>query len=177
MPTLKERLTLTPERSKQIFLYLLMFVGLTWLWTLAFFKFWPWTSEESWQEGYPLIAQCVREQASTPCTLIWHDLPAAKAEGKITSLELAQARGEMQEDNLWVTWSQQDGLTTLTLAAWFGEEGVRYQLQDGQPQILAHRLIDLRIARYAMLIALINVLIIAYFRLRAKKEEGLPTTF
>lgn len=177
MPTLKERLTLTPERFKQVFMFLLMLVGLTWLWTLAFFKFWPWSYEATWQEGYPLIAECVQAEQNKPCTLIWHDLPAAKAEGKITSLTLAQSRGEMQEDNLWVTWAQQDGVTTLTLAAWFGEEGVRYQVQDDQPQLLAHRLVDLRIARYAMLVALINALIIAYFRIRGRKSKTLPTTF
>ena len=165
------------EGMNKLFKLLMMFVGLMWLWTIALFKLWPWASEQQWQTGYPVLALCKQADTSKTCTLGYGELAQARAEQRIESLIPAAPRGEMQEEQLWVKWATQDSLYELTLSTWFAEEGVRYRLENGEPQLLAHRLVDISVFWYALPIALINVLLIVYIRRKTEAPQTIPTTF
>jgi hypothetical protein len=146
------------RKFSSIFAWLMGFVGLFWVWTVALMVAWPWQKLDTWLPEMRVLAVCANKEA---CSVPYGDLAAARASGKIVSLVPAEAVGEVQEPDAWLRWRKETGKAwewEVKRSSWHFEYAIRYRIEGDQPKLVEARAVDSAMLGYALPLALFTVL-------------------
>lgn len=148
----------------QIFIALMIFSALVGAWTVGFMMSWTWEKNADWKPEFRLVALCANKQA---CGLPYGELGEAKANGLITSLEMAEPAGEVEETNNWLNWKKVNGMYEVKASSWHFQTTVRYRLEDNKPIMVEYQEVDVtRAFYYGIAAALFSMLGLYLRRLR-----------
>jgi hypothetical protein len=142
---------------RSIFGWMMGFVAMTWVWSVALIMAWPWEKNVSWQPHFPLVATC---QDNTACSVPYGKLPDAKARGLYTALKPPEPFGDVQEVDAWLKWRMDPGKPwqfEVARSSWDFETTVRYKFDGETPILLEAKHYDVRILLYAIPLALLMV--------------------
>lgn len=150
-------------RFSAIFRAFMVFCVLVWLWGLGLYLFWPWQNGGNWLPEYPIVVTCADGSA---CALPIGELAAARAAGRVSSVQPPAAQGETAYEMLTVRWQQQGQALESRASAWNFQTTVRYRIDDGQPVLLEYQEINGRIFLFALGGALISLILLYLRKLR-----------
>lgn len=135
------------ERFSAIFRALMVYCVLVWLWGLGLFMFWPWQKGGQWLPDFPIVAVCADGSA---CALPYRELAAAKADGRVKSLQPAEATGETAYEMITLRWKLLPGGIESKVSAWNFQTTVRYRLDDDMPVLVEYQEIGGKVFLYAL---------------------------
>ena len=141
-----------------IFAWLMGFVGVFWVWTVALMVAWPWQKANDWTPEMRLFAICADK---LPCSIAHGDLAAARADGKILSLTPTEPVGEHLEGDAWLRWRKEDGKDwqwEVKRSSWHFEYAVRYRIEGDKPVVIEAREVGSQMLGYAIPLALFTIL-------------------
>ena len=151
------------ERFSRIFSAFMVFCILVWLWGLGLYLFWPWQNGGTWLPEYPIAVSCAD---GAVCALPIGQLAAARAEGRVTSVQPPSESGETAYQMLTVRWKQHhDGLESKA-SAWNFQTTVRYRIDNEQPVLLEYQEISAHLFLYALAGAFVSTILLYLRKLR-----------
>lgn len=161
-------MSLSGQRSilSHIFVALMIFCGLTWVWTVAIILAWPWEKAPEWKADMRLPAVCANGEM---CSINYADLSKALADKTITSLQPKEATGEIADEDAYLRWksgSDKPWQYEASLSSWHFETTVRYKLNGNTPELVGYRHYDGGVFFYALPAALFSLLGIYLRKLR-----------
>lgn len=145
------------DSFRRIFFYLMGFVALSWVWTVALILAWPAEKNAQWEPGLRLVAVCAN---GTACSVPHGELAQARAEGRIKSLTPPEPVGEVAEADAWLRWKTGEGQPwqyEVTRSSWNFETVVRYRFDGETPVLVGLRRYDLRLFLYSLPLALFSL--------------------
>lgn len=141
----------------RIFLAMMVFCGLVWVWTVVFILFWPWDKAGAWKPEFRLPAVCAQGEM---CGIAYGQLAEAKAQGKVTSLVLPEAQGEVMEEDNWLRWKTASGQPwqiESTSSSWHFQTTVRYRIVDEAPVLVEYQEVNGKAFYYGMGLAALTL--------------------
>lgn len=147
----------TANMFRTLFGWMMGFVALTWMWSVALIMGWPWDRNVPWEATFPLVATCQNNEA---CSVFHGKLAEAKEKGIYVALAPPEPFGEVQEADAWVKWRTEQGKPwqyEVSRSSWDFETTVRYKFEGETPVLLEVKRYDVRILLYAMPLALLMV--------------------
>ncbi len=124
-----------------VFTALMIFSLLVGACTAAFITSWPWEKQNpSWKPTFRLAAVCGEKKEA--CGIAYGELPAAKASGKVVSLEPSEPNGEVEEEMNWLKWQKESGYYEVKASSWHFQTVVRYKIEDNEPVLIAYQDVD-----------------------------------
>lgn len=150
----------------QIFTTLMIFSLAVGASTVAFIYSWPWEkANPEWKPNFRLIATCGDKKEA--CGISFGELDEAKAKGLISSLEMPEAAGELEETQNWLTWRKDNDVYEVKSSSWHFQSTVRYKIEKDTPVLVAVQDVDVGKAFiYGMGAAMVMVLGLNLRRLR-----------
>lgn len=138
----------------KIFMALMIFTGLCWVWTVAFILGWPWDKGVAWKPEYRVAAICANDAA---CSVPYGELAAARASGKVKSIDVPDV-GEAMEERNWIKWSKADGVIEAKASSWHFQTTVRYKVVEDQPVLVAVQDVGAKALYFGMAAALFSLI-------------------
>ena len=129
----------------QKFIALMIFSALVGAWTVAFIISWTWEKDPEWKPEFRLVATCADK---TPCGMAYGELAEARTNGLVTSLNMAEAAGDVEEKANWLKWQNQNGIYEVKASSWHFQTTIRYMVENEQPVLLAYQDVDVARAFY-----------------------------
>lgn len=154
------------ERFTGIFSAFMVYCILVWLWSLGLFMVWPWQKGGEWLPDYPLAAVCANDEI---CAIPYGELTAAKASGKVKTLELPEDAGETAIEMISVRWKRYGSGYESKASSWNFQTIVRYRLVDGAPVLDEYQEVNGKVFLYAMVGAAINLAFLFLRKWRRRK--------
>lgn len=142
---------------RSIFGWMMGFVAMTWVWSVALIMAWPWEKNPAWEPELRLVATCKDNGA---CGIPYGQLAEAKAQGEYSVLKPPEPYGEVQETDAWLKWRLDPGKPwqfEVTRSSWNFETTIRYRFDGETPVLLELKRYDIRILYYAIPLALVMV--------------------
>lgn len=142
---------------RSIFGWMMGFVFLVWVWTVALIMAWPWNKTSAWEPELRLVATCANGEG---CSVPYGDLAAAKAKGVYTSLTPPELIGEVAEPDGWLYWRTETGKPwqyEVKRSSWDFQVIVRYRFDGATPVLVEYNRFDGRVFTYAIPLALLMV--------------------
>jgi hypothetical protein len=139
---------------RTIFGWLMGYVGLVWICTVALMTGWPSERTSQWEPDFRLVATCADGEA---CSVAYRQLADAGAKGTYKSLAPPEPNGEVQESDAWLRWTTVAGKPwqyEVKRSSWNFENTVRYRLDGAVPVLVEVRRYDAKLFIYAMPLAL-----------------------
>ena len=158
----------SPTTFRTIFGWMMVFAAMTWLWTIALIFSWPWDKDVRWEPDMRLVAVCAGNEA---CSVSYGELAAAKAKGVYSSLEPAEAKGEVMEADAWLRWERETGKPwqyEVTRSSWDFESKIRYRFDGETPVLVAKRDVGSKPFLFALPLALFTVIGLFFRRFRKR---------
>lgn len=125
----------------QIFTSLMIFSLAVGASTVAFIYAWPWEkTTPAWKPTFRMVAVCGEKKEA--CGLAYGELADARAQGRVTALEPAEAAGEVEEENNWLKWKKEDGIYEVKASSWHFQTVVRYRIENDAPVLVAYQDVD-----------------------------------
>jgi len=145
------------ERFSAIFSAFMVFCVLVWLWGLGLFMLWPWQKGGQWLPEFPIVAVCASESGDQVCAVPYGELPAARAAGKVKTLQPPTPSGDTAYEMIALQWKPWSGGIEAKASAWNFQTTVRYRLQEEQPILVEYQEIGGKVFLYAIVGALISL--------------------
>jgi hypothetical protein len=148
---------LTANTFRSIFGWMMGFVAITWMWTVALIMAWPWEKNPKWEPEFRLVATCKDNEA---CSVPFGKLAEAKAQGVYSALTPPEPIGEVQEADAWLRWKTVTGKPwqyEVARSHWDFETTLRYRLDGETPVLVEVNRYDTRVLLYAIPLALMMV--------------------
>lgn len=145
------------ERFSPVFSALMVFCVLVWLWGLGLFMLWPWQKGGEWLPDYPIAVRCAGDQT---CAIPIGQLAAARATGKVSSLQPAEESGETAYEMITVQWKVLPGGMQVKASSWNFQTTVRYRLENEQPVLIEYQEIGGKLFLYALLGAAVSLILL-----------------
>lgn len=142
------------DRFTKIFSAFMAFCLLVWLWSFSLYMFWPWHQGGEWLPEFPIVAVCVDNPV---CTIPYGELAAAKAAGKLKSLQPQEPAGETTHAMLNLQWKPLPGGIEAKLSTWNFQTVVRYRIDEDKPVLVEYQHIDGKLFLYAIGGALVTL--------------------
>lgn len=142
---------------RSIFGWMMGFVAMTWVWTVALIMAWPWEKSATWEPDFRLVATCQNNEA---CSVPYAKLAEAKAQGRYSSLLPPEPVGEVQEADAWLRWqtfTDKSWQFEVGRSSWNFETTLRYRFDGETPVLVELKRYDVRILLYALPLALMMV--------------------
>lgn len=142
---------------RTIFGWMMGFVVMTWVWSVALIMAWPWEKATPWEADFRLVATCKDNEA---CSVPYGQLVEAKAAGIYSELKPPEPFGETQETDAWLRWRMDPDKPwqfEVGRSSWHFETVIRYRIDDGVPKLIEVKRYDVKILLYAMPLALMMV--------------------
>ena len=152
-----EMLVANANTFRSIFGWMMGFVAMTWVWSVALIMAWPWDKNIPWEPDFRLVATCKDNGA---CSVPYAKLAEAKSQGIYSVLKPPEPFGEVQEADAWLKWRMDAGKPwqlEVSRSSWDFETTVRYRFDNDTPVLLEVRRYDTRILLYAVPLALMMV--------------------
>lgn len=143
---------------RSIFAWLMGFVALSWVWTVALMIAWPAEKTSQWEADFRLVATCADGAA---CSVAYGDLAAARASGRHKVLAPPEPFGEVVETDAWLRWKTATGKPwqyEAMRSSWHFETTVRYRFDGETPVLVEVRRYDVGLFLYALPAALLTLL-------------------
>lgn len=148
---------------RQIFLAMMIFSFLVGVCSVVFMTTWPWEKQAPvWKPTFRIVATCA--VSKEPCGIAYGDLADAKAKGVYTTLEPAEATGEIEEAQNWLKWKKENGIYEVKASSWHFQTTVRYKVENDTPVLIAYQDVDVPRAFYYALGAGLFMLTGLYLR-------------
>lgn len=147
----------TADTFRSIFGWLMGFVAMTWVWTVALIMAWPWEKNVPWQPEFRLVATC---KDNVACSVPFGKLAEAKAQGVYSALMPPEPIGEVQEADAWLRWKTVTGKAwqyEVSRTNWDFESTVRYRFDGETPVLVEVNRYDVRVLLYAIPLGLMMV--------------------
>lgn len=145
---------------RSIFGWLMGFVALSWVWTVALMVAWPAEETSRWEPDFRLVAVCADGEA---CSVPYGELASALAQGKVKTLVPPEPVGEVAEADAWLRWKTATGKPwqhEVTRSSWHFETTVRYRFDGETPVLVEVRRYDVGLFIYAIPAALLSLIAI-----------------
>lgn len=151
----------------QVFTTLMIFSVAVGAATVAFIYSWPWEKNDpAWKPAFRLVAACGEPKEA--CGISYGELADAKAQGRVTALEPTEPVGEIEEENNWLKWSNNNGVYEVKASSWHFQTTVRYKVENGAPVLVAYQDVDVSKAfTYGMGAAIVLILGLNLRKLRS----------
>lgn len=147
----------TAHVFRSIFGWMMGFVAMTWVWTVAIIMAWPWEKSPKWEPEFRLVATCKDNEA---CSVPFGKLAEAKEQGVYSSLHPPEPAGEVQEPDAWLRWktfSDKPWQLEVGRSSWDFETTLRYRFDGETPVLVELKRYDVRVMLYALPLALMMV--------------------
>lgn len=145
----------------QIFIALMIFSALVGAWSVAFMISWPWDKTDVWKPEFRLVAACANNET---CGVAYKDLADAKAKGLYTSLTPSAPAGDVQEEQDWLQWKIENGITEVKASSWHFQTKIRYKVENDSPVLIEYQDVDVPRAFYYGVAAAVFSLLGIYLR-------------
>jgi len=147
----------TPTTFRRIFGWMMAFVGVTWMWTVALILAWPPEKTNVWEPHFRLVATCVDKEA---CGVAFSQLATERAKGKLTALVPPEPNGEIGEIESWLKWKTTAGTPwtyEVTSSSWNFQTTVKYRVEGDKPVLVEVQRFDKTLFFYAIGLALFTL--------------------
>jgi len=145
---------------RSLFGWMMGFVALVWVWTVALMVAWPNHETSVWAPGHRIAATCADGEA---CSAPVATPAEATAKGRYKSLLPPEPFGEVQEADAWLRWKTATGKPwqiEATRSSWHFQTTVRYRLDGDTPVLVEVGGYDLGLFFYALPLAVLSLLAI-----------------
>lgn len=145
------------DTFRRIFGWMMGFVAMTWVWTVALIMAWPWEKNPQWEPEFRLVATCAD---NTACSVPYAQLATAKAAGLYSALRPPEPAGEAEEQDAWLRWksaTDKPWQLEVSRSHWNFETTLRYRFDGETPVLVELKRYDVRILLYALPLALMMV--------------------
>lgn len=142
---------------RRIFAWLMGFVLLIWIWSVALMMAWPSEKTSKWEPDFRVVATCADKEA---CSVPYGELAAAKAKGTYTTLVPPEAVGEFDDKDAWLRWKTVTGKPwqyEVTRSSWHFQTTVKYRLEGETPVLSEVNRYDVKVLFYALPAALFTL--------------------
>lgn len=152
----------TATAFRSIFGWLMGYVALIWVWTVALMIAWPSDQTSKWEPDYRVLAVCADKE---PCSVPYGELAEARAKGRFTSLVPPEPVGEVVESDAWLRWKTVTGKPwqyEVTRSSWHFQTTVRYRLEGDTPVLSEVNHYDAKVMLYAFPLAFFTLVGLAF---------------
>jgi hypothetical protein len=158
----------SPETFRSLFSWMMGFVILVWVWTVALMVALPAEKTSKWEADYRIVAVCANKEH---CSVPYGKLAEERTKGSVSSLVPLEPTGEVQESDAWLSWKTETGQPWTYEAkrsSWHFEQKIRYRLEGETPVLVEVKSADFKLFLIAMPLALFTVLGLYFRNLRYK---------
>jgi len=151
----------TTNVFRSIFGWLMGFVALVWVWTVALMVVWPAEQTSRWEPDFRLAATCAADGEA--CSAPYGTLAEDRAKGRYKSLLPPEPAGEVAEPDAWLRWKTVTGKSwqiEATRSSWHFQTAVRYRFDGETPVLVEVARYDLQLFFYALPLAVLSLLAI-----------------
>ena len=145
----------------QIFIALMIFSALVGIWSVAFMISWPWDKSDEWKPEFRLVATCADKAA---CGFAYKDLADAKAKSLYTDLNPPEPAGDLQEEQDWLKWKIENGITEVKASSWHFQTTIRYKVEKDALVLIEYQDVNVAKAFYYGIAAALFSLLGLYLR-------------
>lgn len=145
---------------RSIFGWMMGFVALVWVCTVALMITWPTEKTNRWEPDFRLAATCADGEA---CSAPYGTLAEQRAAGRYKALLPPEPAGEVQEADAWLKWKTVTGepwQIEATRSSWHFKTTVRYRFDGETPVLVEVSRYDLQLFFYALPLAALSLLAI-----------------
>lgn len=151
---------------RKIFAYMMGFVALSWVWTVALILAWPNEKNPAWEPDFRLVAVCANGEA---CSVPYGQLAEVRSAGTVKTMTPPEPIGEVAESDAWLSWKTATGKPwqyEVKRSSWNFETTVRYRFDGETPVLVELHRYDTKLFLYALPLALFTLAGIFFRTLR-----------